>query len=224
MKIGDQIRLSRHERGLTQEDVAREAPIDQSYLAQIEVGKRTPSAKMLLRLARVLDVPIGLLRSSNLSEDQFLAALRSKGDEAPNPYVAETLGQRYKEEPSLPLLHSRDLETWDWSDLHALTGNAKRFTRLDGVEGDSTSFAVWVDSLELRTEAAPNATRVVVSPMAPIRSGDTVIVQSDFGPAVRRYVDEGGRRELRGLPDQRVVIYGQQTRMFRVVAFVTELR
>lgn len=52
------IRVWRDHRGLTQEELSERAGIRKAYLSQIENGKRTGSAKVLVALAEALGVAI----------------------------------------------------------------------------------------------------------------------------------------------------------------------
>lgn len=57
------LRRLRHERGLSQDDLAYSAEVSRSYLSQIEKGTYYASLKIVGRLAAVLEVePAELLR------------------------------------------------------------------------------------------------------------------------------------------------------------------
>jgi transcriptional regulator with XRE-family HTH domain len=57
------LRRLRHEKGLSQDDLAYEAEVSRSYLSQIEKGAFYASLKIVGKLARVLRVePADLLR------------------------------------------------------------------------------------------------------------------------------------------------------------------
>ena len=57
------LRRIRHERGMSQDDLAAEAEISRSYLSQIEKGKFHVSLKIIAKLATVLRVePAEFLR------------------------------------------------------------------------------------------------------------------------------------------------------------------
>ena len=56
--LGDRIRKTRNERGLTLMDLAVAVGSDKSALARIERGERVPGLETLRKLADVLDVPI----------------------------------------------------------------------------------------------------------------------------------------------------------------------
>jgi transcriptional regulator with XRE-family HTH domain len=56
------LRRLRHERGLSQDDLAYEAEVSRSYLSQIEKASYYASLKIIERVARVLKVdPVALL-------------------------------------------------------------------------------------------------------------------------------------------------------------------
>jgi transcriptional regulator with XRE-family HTH domain len=57
------LRRLRHEKGLSQDDLAYEAEVSRSYLSQLEKGAYFASLKIIGRLAEALDVePAELLR------------------------------------------------------------------------------------------------------------------------------------------------------------------
>ena len=58
-------KAARERSGLTQCDIARELEIDQSTVSLWEVGKTRPRAKILPKLARLLDCSIEELLTSN---------------------------------------------------------------------------------------------------------------------------------------------------------------
>lgn len=81
MSLGETVRAIRLEQGLSQKEAAEAAGIDQSYLSMIESGqRRNPGARIVARLAQMLDVSIDELavRAGYLS----------------NPRVADPLSQR----------------------------------------------------------------------------------------------------------------------------------
>lgn len=54
--FGARVRELRHERGLTQSDVAERAGVSVKYVSQIERGSRNPTVGVLIQLSRALDV------------------------------------------------------------------------------------------------------------------------------------------------------------------------
>lgn len=59
--LGERIRELRHQRGLTQEDLALEANMHRTQIDRLERGLRGPQLKTILRVARGLDVEPGEL-------------------------------------------------------------------------------------------------------------------------------------------------------------------
>jgi transcriptional regulator with XRE-family HTH domain len=57
-RIGRCIRTTREDRDLTQEQVFLAVPMNRSHYQQIESGEANPTLDMLLRIARVIGVPI----------------------------------------------------------------------------------------------------------------------------------------------------------------------
>jgi transcriptional regulator with XRE-family HTH domain len=56
--IGETLRAERNERGLTLREVAEEAHVSVSYLAEIERGEKDPSSRVLENIAAGLDMEI----------------------------------------------------------------------------------------------------------------------------------------------------------------------
>ena len=62
--FANNLRRLRHEKGLSQDDLAYEAGVSRSYLSQLEKGAYYASLKILGRLAEALGVePVELLRA-----------------------------------------------------------------------------------------------------------------------------------------------------------------
>ena len=54
--LGQALRKLRTERGWSQTDLALRAEMDRNYLSLIELGRSSPSVRMLMRLCAALDV------------------------------------------------------------------------------------------------------------------------------------------------------------------------
>ena len=54
--LGQALRKLRTERGWSQSDLALRAQMDRNYLSLIELGRNSPSVRMLVRLCMALDV------------------------------------------------------------------------------------------------------------------------------------------------------------------------
>ena len=57
-KLGQNLRDLRVARGKSKADLAKQAGMSEEYLRLIEVGKKLPSAKVLLNLCKALPVPL----------------------------------------------------------------------------------------------------------------------------------------------------------------------
>lgn len=58
-QLGRKIRLLRHRRNLTQQEVAYRTGISTPHISSLERGQRQPSLEYAIRLAEALGVPIG---------------------------------------------------------------------------------------------------------------------------------------------------------------------
>ena len=56
--LGQALRKLRTERGWSQSDLALRVQMDRNYLSLIELGRSSPSVRMLLRLCEALDVRV----------------------------------------------------------------------------------------------------------------------------------------------------------------------
>lgn len=61
MKLGAAIKDARKRAGLKQGELAAHVDLTQSYLSQIESGKREPHLSKLKRIAEVLEIPMPVL-------------------------------------------------------------------------------------------------------------------------------------------------------------------
>ncbi|MBC9718500.1 helix-turn-helix transcriptional regulator [Streptomyces sp. TRM66268-LWL] len=107
---GELLRQWRHRRGLSQLDLALAADVSARHVSLVETGKSRPSADMILRLARHLDVPLrernGLLLAGGFApryterplDDEALAAARDavrRVLRAHEPYPAVAFDRRW---------------------------------------------------------------------------------------------------------------------------------
>jgi len=66
-KLGEKLRTLRKQRGLTLRELALELNTNSySYLGKIETGKRTPSAKMIFKIAKFFGVSTDQLMDDEL--------------------------------------------------------------------------------------------------------------------------------------------------------------
>lgn len=63
-RVGVNIQRLRRDAGLSQEELGDRAEVHQTYLSQVEGGKRNPSVDVLERLATALGVDIAVLFST----------------------------------------------------------------------------------------------------------------------------------------------------------------
>jgi transcriptional regulator with XRE-family HTH domain len=69
--LAQNIKFYRSQLGLTQEDLAKRAEINRSYLAGIETGQRNTSVKTIEKLAQALEIsPADLLKSLDLPPNE----------------------------------------------------------------------------------------------------------------------------------------------------------
>ena len=73
--VGANLRRLRQSAGLTQEDLAHRAPIDRTYLSDIERGIRNPTLLMLHNMATVLGVHPAVMLVPAEREEAVRAAL-----------------------------------------------------------------------------------------------------------------------------------------------------
>jgi transcriptional regulator with XRE-family HTH domain len=59
MRIGQSIKLIRTAQGVTQKELAAEAPCSANYLSLVERAERTPSIEFVEKIGKALGVPAG---------------------------------------------------------------------------------------------------------------------------------------------------------------------
>lgn len=99
MNIGQVIKMCRSRRGLSQSELARRADCSVSYLSMLENNLRDPALSMVEKIAKALNVPIGILF--------FLAADRSDivgMDKELSGQIARTALELLSEPDSQPTL------------------------------------------------------------------------------------------------------------------------
>jgi DNA-binding XRE family transcriptional regulator len=73
-RLGRRVQELRAARGLTQQQLARAADLDRTYVSGVERGKQNPTLGALLRLAQALDVPLERLVLDGEGEPAPVAA------------------------------------------------------------------------------------------------------------------------------------------------------
>ena len=81
MKIGNGIKVLRKKSGLSQTEFANSIGINQSYLSQIEGGKKNPSTDLLEKIANHFKTPLPILfwfcvDESDIKESKKLEAFK----------------------------------------------------------------------------------------------------------------------------------------------------
>lgn len=61
LRVGKNIAYWRKQRGLTQIELSKEIRVSKNYVAAIEEGRKQPKVKILVLIAKSLDVELGLL-------------------------------------------------------------------------------------------------------------------------------------------------------------------
>lgn len=56
MSLGEELRKSRITAGLTQEELAFKADISRNYVSLLELGEKSPTVQILLRICKALGV------------------------------------------------------------------------------------------------------------------------------------------------------------------------
>ncbi|MBX3628254.1 MAG: helix-turn-helix transcriptional regulator [Rhizobacter sp.] len=57
IRFGKEVRRCRDAKGLSQEELADRAEVHSTYISQLERGLKSPTLKVIVRLARALDRP-----------------------------------------------------------------------------------------------------------------------------------------------------------------------
>ena len=57
-ELSRSIRVSRKDRGMTQEELAKKLDVDRTYICAIENGRRRPSLLLLIQLSEVLEIDL----------------------------------------------------------------------------------------------------------------------------------------------------------------------
>ena len=69
MLIGEKIRDSRKEKGMTVKELAEEAAVTTGYISQIERNQIEPSLSVLKRISKILNLPLAVLFATEATGD-----------------------------------------------------------------------------------------------------------------------------------------------------------
>ena len=72
--MGNTIRTFRERKGVTQEALAERLGVDRKAVSKMECGLTNPHYDTLIKYAEALDIPFGLLATTDESRTRFLAA------------------------------------------------------------------------------------------------------------------------------------------------------
>ncbi len=62
-RFGEKLRILRARHGLSIRQLAPELRVSDSYITQIELGKKTPSARLVLKISLFLNIPTDQLQN-----------------------------------------------------------------------------------------------------------------------------------------------------------------
>jgi len=101
MNIGEKIKVSRKERGLTQVDLANKATISRSYLADIERNRYNPSIDVVKSIANALDIPLSFFFTEEDKINDLNIQLNKKDKKDISKVLNETLEQLQEDQNGL---------------------------------------------------------------------------------------------------------------------------
>jgi repressor LexA len=165
LQVGGRLRALRKSKipKMTSMDLARRADISQSYVIEIESGKKTPSLEVLSRLAKALEVS--------------LTDILSGAQTGPIP-----LKYRY-----VPVINRVSCGEWmDVGDLDFPPGFGTDYELSDSK--DPNAFYVVAEGDSMVGGRIQKGDYLLVSPNTQYNSGDIVLAKSDEGGMVKRYV------------------------------------
>ncbi len=176
MQIGGRIRALRKSREakMTSTDLARKADISQSYVIEIESGKKNPSLEVLSRIAGALDVS--------------LTEILSGAAQPPVP-----LKYRY-----IPVINDASCGEWlDVGDMDFPPGFGADYELTDST--DPNAFYVIAKGDSMVGGRLREGDYLLVSPNMQFNSGDIVLAKIEEGVTIKRYTKTGGGVSLEPL-------------------------
>lgn len=158
---------------MTSTSLARKADISQSYVIEIESGKKNPSLEVLSRIARALDISLSEILS---------------GTTPPLP-------TRYR---FIPVINRVSCGEWmDVGDLDFPPGFGSDYELTDSK--DPNAFYVIANGDSMIGGRIQEGDYLLVSPNAQYNSGDIVLAKSEDGVMIKRYTREKDRIVLEPL-------------------------
>ena len=175
MQLGARIRTLRKskEPKMTSTDLAKRADISQSYVIEIESGKKNPSLEVLSRIARALDISLPEILSG----------------------TAPPLPNRYR---YIPVINRVSCGEWmDVGDLDFPPGFGSDYELTDSK--DQNAFYVIADGDSMVGGRIQEGDYLLVSPNAQCNPGDIVLAKTEDGIMVKRYARDRDRVVLEPL-------------------------
>jgi SOS-response transcriptional repressor LexA len=161
---------------MTSADLATRADISQSYVIEIESGKKNPSLDVLFRLAKALEVSLVEIISG------------------PLPYIeAQSSSKKY-----IPVINTVSCGEWmDVGDLDFPPGFGADYELSDSK--DPNAFYVIAEGDSMTGGRIQEGDYLLISPNMQYNSGDIVLAKSEAGVMVKRYMKRGSNVALEPL-------------------------
>jgi XRE family aerobic/anaerobic benzoate catabolism transcriptional regulator len=108
-RLGERVRMLRHQRGMSRKALAQHAKVSERYLAQLEVGKGNCSIVLLRRIARAIGLPVTQLVNESAEPALDLMLLTQFVERLPAKALSEARDLLHKHfgEPSEDLRRRR---------------------------------------------------------------------------------------------------------------------
>lgn len=176
MRVGGKIRALRKskENKMSSTELARRADISQSYVIEIESGKKNPSLDVLSRIAKALEVS--------------LTEILSGGPQAPAP-------PRYRYIPVIA-----DVSSADWLDtgeMDFLPGFGADYELTDSE--DPSAFYIIAKGDSMVGGRIREGDYLLITPNSPCNSGDIVMARTKKAVMVGRFAKEENSVALESL-------------------------
>ncbi len=88
-RLGERVRMLRHQRGMSRKVLAQHAKVSERYLAQLEVGKGNCSIVLLRRIARAIGLPVTQLVNESVDPALDLVLLTQFVERLPAKALSE---------------------------------------------------------------------------------------------------------------------------------------
>ncbi len=167
MQVGVRIRTLRKSKKpkMTSFDLAKRAEISQSYVIEIESGKKNPSLEVLSRISKALNVSLSEIISGS----------------------SQVIPPRYR---YIPVINRVSCGEWlDVGDMEFPPGFGTDYELTDS--SDPNAFYVIAEGDSMVGGRIQQGDYLLVSPNAQYNPGDIVLAKSEEGVMVKRYVRRG---------------------------------